>query len=152
MNREAVRKRLVKLIEEAHKKSAEAIHEHITATLKEKGRFNSKTDADRRSIYEIEADYLLDNGIIVPPCKVGTEVYVLGDEYFWEAEIIGWLYFVDKHTVLQNTLYYMHKGEERIHYFEVDDIGKTVFFSKAEAEYALKNRRSVSLVDGHIEE
>ena len=125
--REAERKRLVKLIQDS-------------------------VDGCAENWARVIADYLIENGVIVPPCKVGDTVYVLGDEYFWEAEVVGWSYFVDKHTVLQNTLYYMLKGEERIHYFEVDDIGKTVFFSKAEAEYALKNRRSVSLVDGHIEE
>jgi hypothetical protein len=87
--REAERKRLVKLIEEAHKKSAEAIHEHIMDTLKTKGRFNSKTDADRQSIYEIEADHLLENGIIVPPCKAGDSIYRYGSDnkvYEWLSE------------------------------------------------------------------
>lgn len=148
--RETERKRLVKLIEEAHKKSAEAIHEHIMATLKEKGRFNSKTDADRQSIYEIEADYLLENDIIVPPVKVGRTVYVIDGDLFWKAKILG--YNIHLYNELKIDIFYVFKGEEKINMMYARDFGKKIFLTKAEAEYALKNRRSVSLVNGHIEE
>lgn len=141
--RDVERKRLVRLIEEAHKKSAEAIHEHITATLKEKGRFNSKTDADRQSIYEIEADHLLDKGVIVPPCKVGDTVYrIYTNSWIGEDKVC-------RFSATESGLrYHDDKGRET----SCDKFGKLVFNSKAEAEYALKNRRSVSLVNGHIEE
>ena len=156
--REAEKKRLVRLIEEAHKKSAEAIHEHIMDTLKEKGRFNSKTDADKQSIYELEADSLLENGVIVPPCKVGDVVFFVhemcdenGDEHLGisEGKCVGismqeeglWTY-----CRYENGLTYSHRINE------ASFLNKDVFPTKAEAEYALKNRRSVSLVNGPIEE
>lgn len=102
------------------------------------------------------ADHLIDNGVIVPPCKVGDVVFFVdemcdenGDEHIGisEGECASvsmqkeglWIYC--RYT---DGLTYWHKIDE--------EFGKTVFFSKAEAGYALKNRRSVSLVDGHIEE
>lgn len=108
---------------------------------------------DTRIDVEYVADYLLESGVIVPPCKVGDVVYVLGDEYFWEAEIIGYSVMTSKwnrrgYEVVQ----FFYKGEEKVNSMFVEKIGKEMFFSKAEAEYALKNRRSVSLIDGHIEE
>ena len=36
--------------------------------------------------YEQCADYLLANGVIVPPCKVGDTVYELKDKYMQEVE------------------------------------------------------------------
>lgn len=99
------------------------------------------------------ADYLLDNGVIVPPCKVGDTVYVLGDEYFWEAEIIGYSVMTSKWNRREyEVVQFFYKGEEKVNSMFVEKIGKEMFLSKAEAEYALKNRRSVSLIDGHIEE
>ena len=130
MSREAERKRLVKLLDEFYYSIEGITQEEIEGI----------------------ADHLLENDAIVPPCKVGQTVYVIADDLFWEAEIKGWSYFVAECGVLQNTLYYEYKDEGIRGYFEVDEIGKTVFLSKAEAEYALKNRRSVSLVNGHIEE
>ena len=151
--REAERKRLVELIEEAHKKSAEAIHELIMDTVKVKGRFNSKTDGDRQSIYEIEADCLLENGIIVPPCKVGQTVWEIVGERIYEAKVAGLMATADEEglTLVFATRMYHGKSISGSEFYS-KDIGKTVFLTKAEAEYALKNRRSVSLVNGHIEE
>jgi hypothetical protein len=102
------------------------------------------------------ADYLLENGVIVPTCKVGDKVFFVNEmcdencnEYLGisEGECVSlsmqkeglWIYC--RYT---DGLTYWHKVD--------DEFEKEVFFSKAEAEYALKNRRSVSLVNGHIEE
>mgnify|MGYP003418984875 CR=1 FL=1 len=37
-------------------------------------------DKCRKCLTEKEADYLLENGIIVPPCKVGDTVYVITEK------------------------------------------------------------------------
>jgi hypothetical protein len=148
-----MRKRLIELLKCAREEMSKMFREKVEECLAEKGRFNSKTDADRQSIYEVEADYLLDNGVIVPPCKVGDKVYVLGDEYFWEVEVVGYSILTNKWSgVAYEAVQYVYKGEELIHTIYADKWGKEMFPTKAEAEYALKNRRSVSLVNGHIEE
>ena len=104
------------------------------------------------------ADHLLDNGVIVPPCKVGDTVYALWNVPT-EAKYI--VYCAEVKKISQYTkncrltsvieiepIEFRGRRKE----YQFDEIGKTVFLSEAEAKYALKNRRSVSLVDGHIEE
>lgn len=85
---------------------------------------------------EHTADYLLANGVIVPPCKVGQTVYVLNGD---EAE--EW---IDEYKV--KYFYCSSKGINRIYIecgtmgnnFRPKDIGKTVFLTKEEAEEKLK--------------
>lgn len=153
MNRQAERKRLIELIGEAHKKSAGAIHEHIMATLKRKGSFNSKTDRDIRTIYEIEADHLLENTIIAPPCKLHTHIWVIPTEENSLEEITEMVvrgFSIGEPCNVANC--FRIRGTSALYQPSFDMFGKTVFLSEAEAKYALKNRRSVSLVNGHIEE
>jgi hypothetical protein len=94
------------------------------------------------------ADWLLSNGVIVPPCKVGDTVYT-------NFAMQGW-YFRDKCRPysakvvfmglnnseemgggLINVLY--NKGENMLQ-FRFSDIGKIVFLTREEAEKALKKR------------
>lgn len=69
--------RLVELLQEASTEAGKHFRETTKKVLAEKGRFNSATDIDRKNIYEVEADYLLENGVIVPPYKVGTRIYAV---------------------------------------------------------------------------
>ena len=97
-----------------------------------------------------EVDYLLANGVIVPPCKVGDKVYIknrpliisflhvanevyyvvqfdcddCGDCPFYEDEVS----FEGEHDC--KTMGYIQFTEK--------DIGKTVFLTKEEAEAKLK--------------
>ena len=89
------------------------------------------------------ADYLLANGVIVPPCKVGDTVYAFSDtmgtvlEYFVENLTIAYLeenqncYTYEANCVKECVLL------DSID-FDFDDIGKTVFLTREEAEQALK--------------
>ena len=75
------------------------------------------------------ADHLLDNGVIVPPCKVGDKLYIVADvsKKIIECTIIGvWLY---EHSCMVIT------DSGTIHN---KSFGKTVFLTKEEAEQALK--------------
>ena len=66
-----------------------------------------------------EADALLDYGVIVPPCKVGNEVYVIQDKDIISSTIttdLNWTIIGDK-------------------------IGKTVFLTREEAEKKLEEMR-----------
>lgn len=98
------------------------------------------------------ADHLLANGVIVPPCKVGDTLWV------------NWLRFKEKYETHPVTVYALRydtkKNNMRIcvegqfeisayggsytHYykgtFAWNSVGKTVFFTKEEAEKALAER------------
>ena len=84
------------------------------------------------------ADYLLANGVIVPPCKVGDKVYVvdytrLGNMIF-ECEVEEISHFS------YGTYYYLNWGLHipRFKACQEDSFGKTVFLTREEAEQALK--------------
>ena len=85
------------------------------------------------------ADYLLDNGVIVPLCKVGDTVYQVTRNFisefrvrFVEIATCGNLFL---HTDLISGIVYT--GEV----FSESDIGKTVFLAREDAEKALKDTR-----------
>lgn len=81
-------------------------------------------------LVEKQADYLLENIVIVLPCKVGDAIYRCGDQikrvYEWEIEHIE--IYVDGIVFI----------DDSDNAFTVDDIGKTVFLTRKEAEAALK--------------
>ena len=86
------------------------------------------------------ADYLLANGVIVPPCKVGDTVYFDAVGYHDSAEIDG--IHIDAQGMSFTWVQYdvgvditelWDEGD-----FDIEDIGKTVFLTKEEAERALK--------------
>lgn len=82
------------------------------------------------------ADYLLANGGIVPPCKVGDTVYsiVEGIDLVLVGEVYE--YVVGReHFVFRST----RKGYFTLSFTELD-IGKTVFLTREEAEKALAER------------
>lgn len=96
------------------------------------------------------ADHLLANGVIVPPCKackVGDMVYAFCEDfgvvlpYFVENLNIG---FMDKNRNYWTYEANCHAEEtdellDEID-FDLDDIGKTVFLTKEQAEKALAER------------
>lgn len=94
------------------------------------------------------ADYLLANGVIVPPCKVGDTVYAFYDESQYERN--------GKHRQRSRILYSLKGNCGRSNYGSITEItevcikeityknsyepyiGKTVFLTKEAAEKALK--------------
>ena len=82
------------------------------------------------------ADYLLENGVIVPPCKIGDKVYMLVTRktHSFEFEEGKRMLRVDnQHTFIKQT------HLTKLNFFKVlDDFGKTVFLTRGEAERALK--------------
>jgi uncharacterized protein YqgQ len=84
------------------------------------------------------ADYLLENGVIVPPCKVGDIVYYIFEGEIRELTVISLSYTFSeniKHFNLHTTNY---RGA--VLSYEIKNIVKTVFLTKEEAEKALKER------------
>ena len=81
-----------------------------------------RTDPETGSFTDYLADYLLANGIIVLPCKVGDTVYQIDAERVFESKVKAIVY--DTENIA----------------FDERAIGKTVFLTREEAEKALKER------------
>ena len=89
-----------------------------------------------KSFAEVYADYLLDNGIIVLPCKVGTPLYFLSGD-LGKCEIIEsstWSYIIDSFGLItiEETLHELSYKNNYEYIF-----GATVFSTYEEAEKAL---------------
>jgi hypothetical protein len=122
MNRESERKRLVEIL----KQNCHCINEDC-----------EKCSSNGICFTHREADHLLDNGIFVPPVKVGDMVYfVIEDDAIDEKHITSQRIndvstrglFVSSSTI-----------EENCGSFEpYSELGKTVFTSREDAVKALK--------------
>ena len=87
---------------------------------------------------ETIADYLLENGVIVPPVQVGATVYCT-DSYrhlIKPLEIIGFEVDYTKRICK----YYCSGGDYTPAWFKPAEIGKTIFLTREEAEKALAER------------
>ena len=87
---------------------------------------------------EFYADRLIENGVIVPPCKVGDTVYMS-----FEGEIIPLLItrILTIETVGEFSRCYDATGKSVATSFSDKHIGKTMFLTKEEAEQKLKEMR-----------
>ena len=90
-----------------------------------------RTDPETGSFTEYLADYLISNGVIVPPCKVGDTVYHLYPKQGIKA---------NKVKRIQVGTYGMMIAD-RNGVFRDDEINKTVFLTREEAENALKENK-----------
>lgn len=84
---------------------------------------------------DILADYLLANGVIVPPCRVGQEVYFIKN-FFSLADDPLKEKVCGMKTYSDNMKFTFVTASQRC--FDEDKLGKTVFLTKEEAEQALK--------------
>ena len=108
------KERLVELIKQAKKQTK-----------------NANCDIERNMIF---ADYLLENGVIVPPCKVGDVVYLITDH-------TGDM----RRTVTGFTQDYILSYAMQI---PMSEFGKTVFLTREEAEKALRGGATDTNVGG----
>lgn len=76
------------------------------------------------------ADYLIANGVIVPPCKVGDKLY--GFEYPRKDIVV-----INEETVEE--LCFEIETDEG--WYHIGEIGKRVFLTKDQAEQKLKEMR-----------
>jgi hypothetical protein len=87
---------------------------------------------------EIIADHLLAEGVIVPPCKVGQTVYVLGQTGHTPTVLKG---TVDQLVFNKNNPHIDVGFENSFAWdYRAEDFGKTVFLTREEAEQALERR------------
>ena len=75
------------------------------------------------------ANYLLSNGVIVLPCKVGDTVWIVGE-------------YRGVYSATVRTMFFSHSGVEMVRTTKCDipfhDFGKVAFFTREEAEKALE--------------
>ena len=97
--------------------------------------FGSKTFEQQyyKSTITKIADYLLENGVIVPPCKIGDVVYILAGHngHKYEQDICEGFY-IGNDGVVQVRVRNMKGNHGTYGVF-----GKTVFLTRREAEKAL---------------
>lgn len=100
-----------------------------------------RTDPETGSFTDYLADYLLEHGVIVLPCKVGDTVYSYDEDLYALLD-----YRINQITLSDGnpTLYSGVCFNEDVLLSDIDfvesDIGKTVFLTREEAEKALKER------------
>lgn len=91
-------------------------------------------------IAKVQADHLLVNGVIVPPVKVGDEVWFELYGQIEPAVVYHCTYELSRRGCLLSGAYAKDaRGMELT--FEANSIGKGVFLSREEAEQALKGER-----------
>lgn len=103
----------------------------IEAMVKASEKFD-EIDCTPNQAIEILADYLLANGVIIPPCKVGDKVYYISFNKVYE----GKCHAITIHNILQIHLY-DYDGDNASY------PASKVFLTKEEAENALKARERV---------
>lgn len=86
------------------------------------------------------ADYLLAEGVIVPPCKVGDTVFALCEDFgsIFECKIHSTDYIDSVWTGHMRNTWIHARGS--LYCWIESDFGKTVFLTKEEAEKALAER------------
>ena len=86
---------------------------------------------------EYIADYLLENGVIVPQCKVGDAVYILAGPFGkkYEQDVCVGFYISD------NGVTQVRTRNKKGNHGTYGIMGETLFLTKEEAEKALEERR-----------
>ncbi len=111
-----------------------------------KKEYDYETD---KSLGEYVADYLIANGVIAPPCKVGDIVYAL--HWHWGTYLKGDImpYQITNIIITQNKKGIWTKKYRAMEIqngktidwqlnFEFDELGDTVFLTRVEAERTLE--------------
>lgn len=106
-------------------------------------------------IEEFVADYLLANGAIVPPCKVGDTVYVKwrlhrnSNDGIYPVKVYALRWDEKKNNFrvcVEGNFEISAYGCKYTHHYQAtfawNNFGKTVFLTREEAEAALKGRES----------
>lgn len=92
-----------------------------------------RDDQETGSFTDHLADYLIENGVIIPPCKIGDTVYKCHTVNFKHTGEIT------KRTIKQITFSAFTVTDDGASgWFDIDNLGKTVFLTREEAEKALK--------------
>lgn len=79
-----------------------------------------------------EADILLANGVIVPLVTIGQKAYAMCASFVWDFE-------VEEIEITKDGIFFGTSGH--FSWYSFDEIGKTVFLSREDAEKSLEERK-----------
>ena len=118
-------------------------------------------EADKQGVFncsrskwkaEIMADYLLENGVIVPPVILGDKIYEIispkdREPYFITATVCA-VHIADgsRNSCQRKRESYIVaecSGTKYVHKYPISKFGKTVFLTREEAEKALAERNGM---------
>ena len=116
-----MRDRLIELIKQGEKKFAD--------------KYEGKEMSHIYEIYDFLADCLLENGVIVPPCKVGDKLYYIVEGYVL-TRIVELIKIYDYGIQLITTVGSVYEYDGTRWYNITSN--KTAYFSEDEALQALK--------------
>lgn len=92
---------------------------------------------------EAVADYLLDNGVLIPPCKIGQDIWLVYSPKYPANPADKGKWFMLQDGVQR--IIYGAKGLSietwNVGTIPEKEIGKKLFFTKEEAETALQKRQ-----------
>lgn len=102
--------------------------------------FGHETFKDRfvKSYLERLADQLLENGVIVPPVKVGDTVYTVSKKRGIEAKKVVEISWKRNWAGTDLGWGLILSGKRSNNRYNITNIGKTVFLTKEEAEKAIQ--------------
>lgn len=102
-----------------------------------------KTDPETGSFNDYLADYLLEHGVTVPPCKVGDTVWLIENVFNGEkvTQVIAHRMIDGIGGNQLNQIWLVSKDPYELR-FHPSDFGKTAFLTREEAEQALKEREN----------
>lgn len=103
------------------------MRERLVELLRDTFNYTKGVCIDFDEAVEINADYLLENGVVVLPCKVGDIVYQTDGIRIYELTILDIL-------LRKNKPYYETDAVD----FDDDAIGTSIFLTREEAERALR--------------
>ena len=96
-------------------------------------------------LYDFIADHLLANGVIVPPCKVGSKVYYftqkplclsVQENTVYEAEVV----MITTNRLGTSLVIQIRNEYGCTELPSIDEWGKTLFLTREEAEQALQRK------------
>lgn len=88
-----------------------------------------RTDPETESFTDYLADYLIEHGVIVLPCKVGDTIYQIDGVRIYASTIYEITYTENKVIFVTGNVV-----------FDVRAINNSIFLTREEAEKALKER------------
>ena len=80
------------------------------------------------------AEHLVKNNVVVLPCAVGDEIYVVRDGKVERQRVLG------VKVGLCGTLIQVSRDDEDFDYYYAHEIGKRLFFDAGEAEMQLRRK------------
>lgn len=98
-------------------------------------------------IAEVVADYLIDNGVVALPCKVGDTVYFANRGLQEVCPGTVFVIEIDFYTRCRNPIWLKIEYHSKLigfheYHCSVTEINNTIFFTQEEAEKALKESES----------